>query len=90
MSEHHHNAAPAGRFNPRFVAFARSIGKTPSALFNEGKFGAEFMAFTRQELTAFCATLGRNEARLTCEADHEAFTGYLLAKYPEPVVTEGC
>lgn len=88
MTDNTHNTAPAGRWNPRFVAYANSVGKKPADLFNKGGFAMGMQSFIRRELSAFCATLDRKDVRLTSGADHDAFTGYLLAKYPEPVAQE--
>lgn len=70
--------------NPRFRAYAHSKGMTGEALEKAGFAPHEFMAFVRPELFAYCDSIGRTSYRLGDKADHEAFTAFLLAKYPEP------
>lgn len=70
--------------NPRFCAYAHSKGQTGPELEKAGFAPHEFMAFIRQELFAYCDTVGRKDYRLGDRADHDAFTAALLAKYPEP------
>lgn len=69
--------------NPRFCAFAHSHGMSGEALQAKGFKPHEFMAFVRQELTEFCRQKGRADIRLGDKLDHEAFTAFLLSRYPE-------
>lgn len=69
--------------NPRFCAFAHSHGMSGKAMQEKGFRPHDFMAFVRKELGEFCRQKGRADVRLGDKIDHEAFTAFLLARYPE-------
>lgn len=69
-------------YNPRWVAYARSIGSDPGELVSAGGPRHEFMAFISRELRAYCDCIGRREKRLYYAADHRGFTEFLLRRYP--------
>lgn len=69
--------------NPRFCAFAHSRGMSGQSMQAHGFKPHEFMAFIRQELGQFCRLKGRHEVRLGDRIDHEAFSAWLLERYPE-------
>lgn len=69
--------------NPRFCAFAHSHGMSGEAMQARGFRPSDFMAFVRAELNEFCRQKGRQDIRLGDKLDHEAFTAFLLARYPE-------
>lgn len=74
---------PYSSLNPRFCAYAHSLGSNGPALQAKGFAPHEFMAFIRRELFAYCDSIGRTSYRLGDLTDHAAFTGWLLERYPE-------
>ena len=80
------------RWNPRYVAYANSHGLTPEGMrakdterFPGGKM-VGFMFWIREHLEMWDREQGHDRARrdMRSEADHVAFTAWLLAKYPTP------
>lgn len=68
-------AAPQ-KYQPRFVAYAKHLGKTPDEVAAVNNWTADYMAWITIQLKAWGKATGR-DCRLMSEADHDNFTAFL-------------
>lgn len=81
-------------WNPRYVAFARSQGRTPDAQREHdreewsGAAAMPFMLWIRKQWREFFAERGEKVPEGIVPAQHEAFNRWLEAKYPSEMAVK--